>query len=354
MSRQYVVDVSSYQPTDLSEYAQAGATMAIVKLTQSINYHNPKAAGQLASAKANHMAIAGYFYANFGHSTSAALYEAQYCVAAAKNLKLPAGSYLAVDWESGSGNDTSINSTTAIISAMQAIKKAGYRPLLYSGAALLRTAVTTRAITQQFGNCLWVASYPTTDAVSAADMSYFPSMDGVALWQFTDNWKGKNVDASISVVDLSNDQTGVDEEMAWHPEVKYNELGRFKVNRKAAPLYADHYMHSKIGSRPYGTVYKVGRASDGMVECGTDQWFSQADGLTKINPLAVNINANAICKIVAKDAWTQNKPGIGQPGIKHLKPGECYKVFGRLGKYLIVGSEKVGKYIDADKCVIVL
>ena len=40
---------------------------------------------------------------------------------------------------------------------------------------------------------------------SEPDFGYFPSMDGVAIWQFTDNWKGMSVDGNISLIDLKSD-----------------------------------------------------------------------------------------------------------------------------------------------------
>ena len=54
---------------------------------------------------------------------------------------------------------------------------------------------------------MWVAAYPLGNGVptNVPDFGYFPSMDGVAIWQFTDNWKGMNVDGNIAVKSLSFD-----------------------------------------------------------------------------------------------------------------------------------------------------
>ncbi|AZA17184.1 MAG: lysin, 1,4-beta-N-acetylmuramidase or lysozyme (endogenous virus) [Lactobacillus phage ViSo-2018b] len=93
--------------------------------------------------------------------------------------------------------------TAAILAFMDAIKAAGWRPGLYSGASLLRTAIDTSQVVKKFGTCLWVASYPTMSAVSTADFDYFPSMDGVAIWQFTSNWKGLGVDGNVAVAEIN-------------------------------------------------------------------------------------------------------------------------------------------------------
>lgn len=358
--RDYGVDLSSNNPSDASKYAQYGSKFAIIKLTQGTYYKNPSAYNQFLTAKSSGQKTAGYFYANFSSNSYEANLEAQYAISTAVALGLPKGSVLAVDWETGDGNSTSGNrqaNTQAILIAMQVIEHAGYRPLLYAGAYLLNNAVDTSAILKAYPNSLWVASYPTKLAVNNSDFNYFPQMNGVAIWQFTSNWYGVNVDANVMLIDVFNNnqtESEVDSEMAWHPEVGLNELGRFKVNRDGgADMYYDSGL-SKIVKSSVDNTFKIFRATNGAVECGTNQWFSQADGLTKINPLAINPHAHALCKIVTDDAWTQNKPADNQAGIKKLDKGTTWNVLGRSGKYLLVGNTDTGLYIDGNKTVIVL
>lgn len=357
--RKYGVDLSSNNPSDASKYAQYGSKFAIVKLTQGTYYKNPSAYNQFLTAKSSGQTIMGYFYANFSSNSYEANLEAQYAISTAVALGLPKGSVLAVDWETGDGNKTDGNrqaNTQAILIAMQVIEHAGYRPLLYAGAYLLKNAVDISAILKAYPNSLWVASYPTMQAVNDADFNYFPSMDGIAIWQFTSNWHGVNVDANVMVTDIDSDklESEVDSEMVWHPEVGLNELGRFKVNRDGgAPMYSNEHLDSVVATGKNDT-YKVFRATGGAVECGTNQWFSQADGLTKINPLAINPQAHALCRIVTDDAWTQNKPTDNQAGIKKLDKGTTWNVLGRSSKYLLVGNTDTGLYVDGNKTVIVL
>lgn len=206
-SRTYGVDVASYQPTDLAAYHKAGASFAIVKLTEGVDYLNPKAAKQVDSSRANHLYTHAYHFARFGSSVRQAKKEAAYFIKAAKKQKISQKRMLWLDWESGSGNTVTgpkSANTKAILAFMQAVKAAGWRPGLYSGAFLMRTAIDTKQVIKKFGTCLWVASYPTMSAVSTADFEYFPSMDGVAIWQFTSNWKGLGVDGNIALVDLNS------------------------------------------------------------------------------------------------------------------------------------------------------
>lgn len=358
MAKELGVDVAVYQPANLQAYKDAGASFAIVKVSEGTGYHSPVASQQVASAKRAGMQVMGYFFATFSVSSAKASLEAEVAVNAAKAAGIPVGSYLAVDWEIGDGNlvngPTSYN-TSAIMSAMRVIKSNGYKPLLYSGAYILRSHVYVASVIKDFPNSIWVASYPTTAPVTTPDFSYFPSMDGVAIWQYTDNWRGMHVDGNVALIELKTGSEGVDLEMSWHPEVRYSDLGIVMVNRKdGADLYSDASLTKKTGHRTYGQTFLITRAAKGAICAGQGQWFSQADVLTKINPLAVNTDAPAIFKISTETAWTQNDANSAAKGIKRHFKGETFKAYGRKGKYLIVGSQQDGKYLDADKGAIVL
>ncbi|MDK7075592.1 gametolysin, partial [Lactobacillus gasseri] len=70
---------------------------------------------------------------------------------------------------------------------------------------LMRDKINTSRILAKYPNCLWVAAYPSGNgtAVSEPNFGYFPSMNGVAIWQFTHNWRGLHVDGNINVLPLS-------------------------------------------------------------------------------------------------------------------------------------------------------
>ncbi len=206
MARAYGVDVAVYQPTDLASYQKAGASFAIVKLTEGTGYFNPRAMAQVSSSRANHLYTHAYHFANFGSSVAQAKKEAKYFLTWAKKTSISKKRMLWLDWEASSANRVDggrAANTAAILAFMTTIKAAGYRPGLYSGAALMRSAIDTKRVISKFGTCLWVASYPTMGAVSTADFNYFSSMDGVAIWQFTSNWHGLSVDGDVALVDLN-------------------------------------------------------------------------------------------------------------------------------------------------------
>ena len=204
-SRQYVVDVAAYQNTSLAAYHNAGAKAVFVKLTEGTGYFNPKATAQVRSAHAHNMYVHAYHFATFGSSVRRARDEAKWFIKRAKVLNISKKRYMALDWETGDGNVVSNGktvSTRAIIAFMNTVKKAGYKVMLYSGASLLRNNIDTKSVVSKFGTCLWVASYATMGRIDTPNFGYFPSMNGVAMWQFTDNWHGLGVDGNITLIDL--------------------------------------------------------------------------------------------------------------------------------------------------------
>lgn len=308
----YGVDVSSFQGTDLAKYANLGAKYAFVKVSEGLDYRNPKAEAQIKSAKDNGMMVSGYHYARFSANSGVAVQEGHYAVNSAVAVGLPKGSYLACDWESGSGNVTNQGyeaSANAVLAFLDVIVAAGYKPLLYSGKSLLTNNINVKKITAKYGTCLWVASYKTMNRQDTADFGYFPSMDNIAIWQFSSNWYGLDVDANITLIDLKSDVPSIKQQpsnpapakststertwtdvqgMTWHAEdgtfitggainlrwgastesmlittlpagsvVKYNAWARDSAGRVwlQQPRGSNHYGYlvGRVGNEPWGT-----------------------------------------------------------------------------------------------------
>lgn len=204
--RSYGVDVSVYQSSSVKAAKRAGAKFAIVKVSEGTGYRNPKARAQIKSAKANGVLPMAYHFALFGGNSSRAKAEARYAVKSAKAFGLGKKSYIACDWETGDGNNVNgskSRNTAAVKAFMKQVKSSGYKPLLYSGAYLLRAKINSSSVTKSYPNSLWVASYATMGRINKPNFRYFPSMNGVAIWQFTDNWRGLSVDGNISLITLN-------------------------------------------------------------------------------------------------------------------------------------------------------
>lgn len=233
------VDVASYQSADLSSHAQAGSQFAIVKVSEGTSYRNPKASNQISTAISNNMMPMAYHFATFSSNANAAVAEANYAIKAAQAFGLPKGSYIACDYETGQGNNIYGGKTptaNAIIAFMDTIKAAGYQPLLYASSSVLQNNIDTSSVIAKYPNSLWVASYAISGRIDNPNFNYFPSMDGVSIWQFTDNWRGLNVDGNINVLPLSSSGNAVSQA----PK---------KNTGKARVLKHNAYVYDKNGKR---------------------------------------------------------------------------------------------------------
>lgn len=365
--RSYGVDLASYQSTSVS---YTGVKFAIVKLTQGTDYLNPKADAQIKNAKANGLFIGGYFYANHGNSVSRARSEAKYAVAKAKAFGIPEGSYLADDFEQGSGN--SVNggvqaNTDAIMAAMQVIKDAGYQPLVYSGSFVLRNHLSIARIVKTFGTCLWVASYKVSGRQDYADFNYFPSMDGVAIWQFTDNYRGLNVDGNISLIDLKisshnhapKEKKKSTESLSQHPVVRWN-IGAVAVvsNSKGAFVYTDSKLTKPESDqlKKQGTVWQVFGIENGAVKVGKNQYFDGRAVYVKANPIAYNDQKHGVAKIISEHTHALDAPKPDAKKVYPLKLGSKVEIQGRVGRFLKIKELHNGKqvYVTGNHAYIVL
>ena len=203
------VDTASYQDTDLTKYKNAGAQFAIVKLTEGTTYVNPKGAAQYASAQSNGLMTMAYFFATFGTDSQEALNEARFFVQHAQAMGIPTGSYLAVDYESGDGNNFSTTdrtaNTNAILNAMNYIRLSGYQPLIYTGQNFMDNYIDEARLSEHYPNSEWIAAY--TQGYKASDEPIFdwkPPYPNMVMWQFTPNYNGQKTDASVAIQNMKN------------------------------------------------------------------------------------------------------------------------------------------------------
>lgn len=366
-ARSYGIDVASYQDTSVN---YAGAKFALVKLTESTSYLNPKASDQIKSAKANGLLVAGYFYANHSGSVTRARAEAKYAVEKAKALGIPAGSYIADDFEQGSGNNTTGGATAntdAILAAMQVIKDAGYKPLVYSGAFVLRNHMSVSRIVKSFGTCIWVASYKIMGRQDYADFNYFPSMDGVAIWQFTDNYRGLGVDGNIALVDLKVNSASSTpkstkkdvESLSQHPVVKWN-VGAVAVvsNQNGAYVYTSPKLDKKESDKlkPFGSMWECFGIEDGAIKVGKNQYFDGRAVYVKANPIAYSDSKHAVAKIVLPHTHALASADADAKKVYALDLNSKIEIQGRVGRFLKIKELHKGKqvYVTGNRAYIVL
>lgn len=316
-ARSYGVDVSVYQSGSVKSTANAGAKFAIVKVSEGTGYRNPKASQQIASAKANNMLPMAYHFALFGANSGAAVVEANYAVASARATGLPKGSYIACDWETGDGNNVNGGrdaSANAILAFMNQIKAQGYQPLLYSGASLLNNNINTGKITSKYPNSLWVASYATMGRIDNPDFSYFPSMNGVAIWQFTDNWRGLNVDGNISLLPLKYGNRA----SSQAPKAKYVK------NKKTVMHTAAVYNKNGVKTGKKVSAYKKVTVLGGTVSIKGKNYYRIGD-----NEYIRLANVDGTPRTVKHTAFVYNNKGKRVRRVKAIKKNARVATYGK-------------------------
>ena len=210
MTRPYVLDVSGYQPQAKyynfwQNWKNRGVHGAIVKLSESTYYRNPYGAGQIAAAQHEGMQVSGYHFSRFRGNSQLAVNEANYAIATANSMGLPHGSVLVLDYEEKLGYRSS--NTQAAIAFLNTVKSAGFTPVFYSYSGMAGLW-DFEEIHRQTGAMLWIAAYPVMSGVTEPYMNYFPgNSDHIGAWQFTDNFYGEHIDASVDLTGVFTQMT---------------------------------------------------------------------------------------------------------------------------------------------------
>ncbi|EGO8408199.1 LysM peptidoglycan-binding domain-containing protein [Enterococcus faecalis] len=118
-------------------------------------------------------------------------------------IQTPKNSIVALDFEHGASPDVNANTET-ILYGMRRIKQAGYTPMYYSYKPFTLQYVDYQRIIKEFPNSLWIAAYPI-DGVSPYPLyAYFPSMDGIGIWQFTSAYIAGGLDGNVDLTGITD------------------------------------------------------------------------------------------------------------------------------------------------------
>lgn len=155
---------------------------------------------QVSSALSQGMRAHTYIWYGVGGSTQLGRECLNYYL---PRIKTPKGSIVALDYEDGASGSIEDN-TDAIITGMQQIKNAGYTPMYYSYKPYTLAHVDYKRIVQKFGTCLWIAAYPDYLVRSVPYWGVFPTMDGVAIYQFTSTYISGGLDGNIDLTGITH------------------------------------------------------------------------------------------------------------------------------------------------------
>ncbi len=138
-------------------------------------------------------------------------------------IQTPKGSIVALDFEHGASSDRNANTET-ILYGMRCIKQAGYTPMYYSYKPFTLQYVDYQRIIKEFPNSLWIAGYPSYNVTPEPLYNYFPSMDGIAIWQFTSTYIAGGLDGNVDLTGITdNGYTGSDKPETDTPAINAGE-----------------------------------------------------------------------------------------------------------------------------------
>ena len=289
------VYASRAQGTDLSRYqgytavkGQASDEFAISQIggintggiyTQA-TYHS-----QVATGIAQGLRMHTYIWYQVGGDKQAAKQCMDFFL---PQIQTPKNSIVALDYEDGASCNRSAN-TDAIIYGMRRIKQSGYTPIYYSYKPYTLSHVDYKRILAEFPNSLWIAAYKDYAVTTSPDYAYFPSLDGVAEWQFTSMYKAGGLDGNVDLLGIT--QNGYRNGVATKPVSKPSAVKQGikadntpKTDIKAGYTVKVNFSASKWASGQYipswvhGKAYRVQQASgDKVLLAGIMSWISCND-----------------------------------------------------------------------------
>ena len=118
-------------------------------------------------------------------------------------IQTPKNSIVALDFEHGASSDVNANTET-ILYGMRRIKQAGYTPMYYSYKPFTLQYVDYQRIIKEFPNSLWIAAYPSYEVTPEPLYAYFPSMEGIGIWQFTSTYIAGGLDGNVDLIGITD------------------------------------------------------------------------------------------------------------------------------------------------------
>lgn len=201
-------------------------------------------------------------------------------------VQTPKGSIVALDYESGASADKQAN-TNAILHGMRMIKAAGYTPMYYSGKPYTVANVYVDQIIREFPNSLWMAAYPDYNVTPVPNYNVFPSMDGVAIYQFTSTYIAGGLDGNVDLTGITDN--GYTKNNKPETETPSISQGQQADNTPKYDIAAGNQVKVKFGANVWATgeaiptwvkgrTYTVAQTSGGRVLLsGINSWINKAD-----------------------------------------------------------------------------
>lgn len=211
---------------------------------------------QVASAKSHGLRAHTYLWYGIGGNKLNAKNALDYYL---PKVQTPKGSIVALDYEDGASGSVAAN-TNAILYGMKRVAAAGFTPMYYSYKPYTLAHVDYKQINKQFPNSLWIAMYPNYLVTPRPNYNYFPSMDGVAIFQFTSTYKAGGLDGNVDLTGITDNGYSCHNVETPAPATKYYSWNPRKVKATGSVwTYDDLKSRKKVGHWPKGTEFDIAK-----------------------------------------------------------------------------------------------
>lgn len=283
-------------------------------------------------------------------------------------VQTPKGSIVALDYESGASADKQAN-TNAILHGMRMIKAAGYTPMYYSYKPYTVANVYADQIIREFPNSLWMAAYPNYAVTPKPNYNVFPSMDGVAIYQFTSTYIAGGLDGNVDLTGITdNGYTKNNNPQTQTPAISQ---GQQADNTPKSDIAAGNQVKVKFGARNWATgqdipswvkgrTYDVAQVSGNRVLLADINSWIDKSGVEIISVSSAPIQAPAtntytvqsgdtLSSIAAKFGTSYqalaNLNGISNPNLIYV--GQALRVNGSASAGSVYYTVRVGDNLSA-------
>lgn len=158
--------------------------------------------GQVQASKQRGLRVHSYLWYGVGGSTELGIKAVERFMPTIQ-ANTPKGSIVALDYEDGASTNIQAN-TNAIIAGMDRIAAHGYTPMYYSYKPYTLAHVYYQQIIKKYPGSLWIAAYPNYLVTPKPNYAVFPTMDGVALYQFTSTYVAGGLDGNVDLTGITD------------------------------------------------------------------------------------------------------------------------------------------------------
>lgn len=201
IEREYGTDTAIYQGAN-AQKVQGSDTFSIAQIGGSVHgrlYDQWTYRSQVSTGIAMGLRMHTYLWMQTAGNSMQTANMLNYFL---PKIQTPKGSIIALDYEDGAGPSAQAN-TDNVLYGMRRIRDAGYTPVLYSGKYYIANHLQLDRILAEFPNSLWIASYADMQVRTSPLWGYFPSMPGVAIWQFTSTGRAGGLDYNVDLLGIT-------------------------------------------------------------------------------------------------------------------------------------------------------